>query len=251
MNDDKNFEMILKMLFGIEGGYSNNPNDKGGKTNLGVTQTTFDAWRKLNNRPKASVKTDLTKAEARDLYYNMYWKESGADKLKDPREAMVLFDTAVNSSPEVAKKMFQKSNGNFYSMLDNRKKYYDDIISKNAKQLEFKDGWYSRLKTLENNANQMIKDGIFRPSYYKDVTPFDEGYKGNLNPVGDIPDRESKRNKYQYYRNKAVERGLLKTEHDNQQEIAKSNSLKSSLGFNRKLEDLAPWEIEKLLDKYI
>ncbi len=255
MDDDKNFEMILKMLFGIEGGYSDNPNDKGGKTNLGVTQDTFDAWRKKNNMPKGSVKMDLTKDEAKDIYYNMYWKESGADKLKDPRDAMVLFDTAVNSGPETAKKMFQKSNENFYNMLDKRKEHYDNIISKDASQLEFKDGWYNRLKTLENNANKMIKDGFYKPDYYDEITPFDKGYKGNLNPVGEIPDRDAKRNKYQYNRNKAVEAGIIKSENVEDNGIREPNHSKLSMAsrnpFKRKISDLAPWEIDDLLERYI
>lgn len=103
MNNDKNFEKIVELLFGLEGGYTNHPNDRGGKTNYGVTQDTYNAWRKMNNLPPGSVKTDLTKDEARNIYYNMYWKESGADKYTDPRDAMALFDMAVTSSPYEAK----------------------------------------------------------------------------------------------------------------------------------------------------
>ena len=86
MNNDKNFEKIVELLFGLEGGYNNDSDDKGGATNYGVTQDTFDAWRKMNNLPLASVKNGLTKEEAKNIYYNMYWKESGADKYTDPRD---------------------------------------------------------------------------------------------------------------------------------------------------------------------
>ena len=55
MNNDKNFEKIVELLFGLEGGYNNDSDDKGGATNYGVTQYTFDAWRKMNNLPLASV----------------------------------------------------------------------------------------------------------------------------------------------------------------------------------------------------
>ena len=46
MKYDKNFDKIVEMLLGIEGGYSDNAHDKGGKINFGVTQETFNAWRK-------------------------------------------------------------------------------------------------------------------------------------------------------------------------------------------------------------
>lgn len=212
MNENKNFDEILKILFGIEGGYVNDPDDKGGPTNYGITQNTMDAWRKLNNQPKGSVEKDLNKKEARDIYYNMFWKESGADKYDDPREAMVLFDMAVNSGPQEAKRIFSKSGENFYNMLDERKKYYDNIIERLPEQGKYREGWYNRLNTLENNANKMIEKGFYQPPYYKEKTPFDDGYDGNLKPVGNINNKEAIRNKYQYNRNKAIEKGYIKTE---------------------------------------
>lgn len=217
MNKDKYFDEILKILFGLEGGYVNNIDDKGGATNYGITQNTMNEWRKRNNLPFASVKTDLTKKEARDIYYNMYWKEVGADKFEDPRDAMILFDMAVNSGPQEAKRIFQESNENFYEMLDNRKKYYDNIIKNNPSQEKFKVGWYNRLNLLETNANKMIESGFYQPAYYNEKTPFDDGYKGNLNSVGNIENKEFKRNKYQYNRNKAIQNGYIKPISENQQ----------------------------------
>ena len=40
---DKNFEKIVQLVFGSEGGFSNHPNDRGGRTNYGVTQATYYA----------------------------------------------------------------------------------------------------------------------------------------------------------------------------------------------------------------
>lgn len=187
----------------------------------------------------------------------MYWKESGADKYTDPRDAMALFDMAVNSGPAEAKRVFKQSNENFYEMIDNRRKYYDDNVKHNPRQMEFREGWENRLKDLENNANKMINEGFYTPSYYNEITPFDKGYKGNLQPVGDIPDREAKRNKYQYNRNKAIEKGYIKN-------ISMDNfspDYKSKHGYNlaqngqpyfkRSVDDMAPWEIDELLNRYI
>ena len=52
----ENFEKAMKFVFSIEGGYSDKKNDRGGKTNYGVTQTTYDEYRKSKNLELESVK---------------------------------------------------------------------------------------------------------------------------------------------------------------------------------------------------
>lgn len=42
MVKDEEFEIILKLVLEHEGGKSNHPNDKGGKTNFGITQKSYD-----------------------------------------------------------------------------------------------------------------------------------------------------------------------------------------------------------------
>ncbi len=89
---DKNFEKGVKFVLAREGGYSNHPNDSGGETNKGVTHKTYDAYRKSQGLPTRSVK-DITDKEVKDIYYNNYYKASGADKIKDPKMSTVVFDT--------------------------------------------------------------------------------------------------------------------------------------------------------------
>ncbi len=239
MTSDELFELLLPFIFGNEGGYVNNPNDIGGKTNFGITQNIFNEWRKKQGLPQGDVKTDISKSEAKKIYYNWYWKESGADKLNDPRDAYTLFDFAVNTNPYYAKNKFKESNYNFYTMLENRKKHYENQ-AKQPNLAQFKEVWFNRLKDVENNANKIINEGLWRPDYYNEITPFDKGYNGSLNQVDEnIPDRQNKRNKYQYLRNKAIQDGIIKSDN------------KDSLAFPRKWEDLTPWEKEEMLRRYI
>jgi lysozyme family protein len=46
MENIKLFKKALKFVLKWEGGYGHNPNDKGGATNKGITQYTYNAWLK-------------------------------------------------------------------------------------------------------------------------------------------------------------------------------------------------------------
>lgn len=40
----ENFDKMLKFVLLREGGYSNNPNDKGGETNKGITYQIYNSY---------------------------------------------------------------------------------------------------------------------------------------------------------------------------------------------------------------
>ena len=73
MKYDKNFEKIMEYVFKSEGGFSNNKNDRGGRTNFGVTQSTYNYWRKKNGLPQKDVK-GISKDEAMRLYKDEFSK---------------------------------------------------------------------------------------------------------------------------------------------------------------------------------
>ena len=85
----------LNLLLAHEGGWSNHPADKGGATMYGVTQKTYDEWRRRVGRSWQSVRA-ITKDEARELYEQLYWKPAGCDRMPWPI-SYIVFDGAVNS----------------------------------------------------------------------------------------------------------------------------------------------------------
>lgn len=100
-----NFPPSLKEVLKHEGGYVNHPKDPGGATNKGITQKTYDAYRKSKGQPARTVK-EITDAEVSDCYRRDYWnvisldgRESGVD--------LCLFDLSVNSGPGKAKQLDQ------------------------------------------------------------------------------------------------------------------------------------------------
>ena len=97
-----NFEQAFELLIKHEGGFSNNPDDKGGATMYGVTEAVA-----RQNGYTGPMK-DLTLEYAKVLYRKMYWDAVRADEL--PAEVrFTVFDAAVNSGVNRAIKWLQQA----------------------------------------------------------------------------------------------------------------------------------------------
>lgn len=132
-----------------EGGYSNHPQDKGGKTMYGVTEAVYHAWLKKNNKPKKDVRY-ITHAEADAIYLQEYWNPSNCENLAAGVDLSV-YDGSVNSGVGRSRKWLLASIGSD----DHRvtiKKYNAARLSfmKSLKIWEtFKNGWSGRVARCE------------------------------------------------------------------------------------------------------
>ena len=91
MSFEQSFRHVLKW----EGGWTNDPRDPGGATNLGIIQSEYNAYRKRNGRALQSVRF-ISMAEAEDIYKHEYWDVMHCDDL-NPGVANAVFDSGVNS----------------------------------------------------------------------------------------------------------------------------------------------------------
>ena len=71
-NNKDLFKKALSFVLKWEGGYVNNPNDRGGATNKGITQNTYNSYLQSKGRPTKDVRY-ITDAEVEDIYYSRYW----------------------------------------------------------------------------------------------------------------------------------------------------------------------------------
>ena len=149
---DEDFNKMMKHIYKTEGGFVDNKNDLGGRTNKGITQKTFDAYNKKMNRPLKDVK-DITFDEADEIYYKEYYKASGADKIKDKNLAYLHYDSAINHGVGRAKQFLEKSEGDFDKYMQIRNGFYDEIVKKKSENKEFQNGWMNRIKRI-----QKVKD---------------------------------------------------------------------------------------------
>ena len=140
------YTQALHFVLNKEGGFVDDPDDKGGATNKGVTQGTYDAYRKTHKKPMQTVK-NITDVEVSDIYYNNYWLAAGCDKMT-PAFAVISFDTAVNMGVGRVKEFMQAaeytSTDKF--LLARIGKYVE--FAQSGNQAKFLLGWLNRVFSL-------------------------------------------------------------------------------------------------------
>jgi lysozyme family protein len=93
----ENFPISLQATLKWEGGYVNDPRDPGGSTYEGVTQTTYNLFRRNRDLPIRSV-VSMDHAERDEIYKTKYWDMANCDDLAAGVD-LLSFDIAVNSGP--------------------------------------------------------------------------------------------------------------------------------------------------------
>jgi len=161
---DSNFNVALQLILRFEGGYVNDPADKGGETNKGIIKKVYDAYRTSIGKPIQSVK-NISDEEVKDIYYKNYWLAAKCDKLPVDVDT-VHFDAAVNCGPTQAAKFLQRSIGVnadgvvgdttlakvnsmsskvvVKSYVSSRIDFYIDLVIKDVTQVKFLKGWIRR-----------------------------------------------------------------------------------------------------------
>lgn len=116
------FAAAVKHLLGIEGGHVNDPADRGGETNFGISLRFLAAEGAFDEDGDGKADFDLdmdgdidgedirklTKAEAVFLYHRCFWARAQAEIFPEPLGEM-LFDQAVNGGLVAARKLLQRA----------------------------------------------------------------------------------------------------------------------------------------------
>lgn len=165
------FYKALPFVLDAEGGLADDPDDRGGLTNYGVTQRTYDDWRRSVGQPPRSV-VEIELGEAHAIYHQNYWLAGKCDALPWP-VSRAHFDACVNHGPKTAIMILQRAldvddDGDFgpktmhaadladvYDLMDRllweRLAVYADI-AKVGNQRKFLRGWLLRVIRLRRLA---------------------------------------------------------------------------------------------------
>jgi lysozyme family protein len=98
------FDTAFATLLKHEGGFSDHPDDPGGKTRYGITEAVAREVGYRGNMEELPI--DL----ARRIYFDRYWTPCRADDLPGPLR-YPMFDAAVNSGVRAAVKWLQRAVG--------------------------------------------------------------------------------------------------------------------------------------------
>lgn len=98
-------EQFLNELIQREGGYVNNPADRGGATKYGITEAVA-----RQNGYKGNMK-DLPLETAKAIYKKQYWTQPRFDQVNEINTAVAeeLLDTGVNCGTGFAKPLLQRA----------------------------------------------------------------------------------------------------------------------------------------------
>lgn len=185
-NPSRAFDAALPLILRLEGGFANDPDDPGGRTMRGVTQRTYDSWRRARRLGPADVR-EITDEELRSIYLRNYWQEARCDLVAEshPKVALCLFDAAVNAGVRVAGRHLQEAIGAapvdgwigpitiaklrrtpeaeaLARMLDRRARFYKSLAAQRPPLRKFLDGWLARLRHIARKTGAPITPAFAR-----------------------------------------------------------------------------------------
>lgn len=170
------WERAIAFTLRWEGGYVNNPADRGGPTNRGITQGTLSSAYASGIVKHNNIK-ELTKTEAMAIYKARFWAPYDWGRYGEPVD-MIMFDMAVNHGMGNAARIAQRAcaslgafvviDGKWGSqtrealyklawksalalskmLLVKRLNFYDAIIAARPNQKRFRNGWRNRTFAL-------------------------------------------------------------------------------------------------------
>ena len=102
------FTNALDVVLNEEGGFSNDPKDPGGMTNLGVTARN---WAAYTGKPATeAIMRALRRVDVQPFYKTEYWDKVAGDQLPIAL-ALAAFDFGVNEGPKTAVGILQAAIG--------------------------------------------------------------------------------------------------------------------------------------------
>ena len=170
------FKKFLDYIFEVEGGFTDDENDRGGKTNWGITEEEAREFGYTGDM------RNLTKDFAKNIYLKKYYLGNKLDKIKNDKVALSIFDWAVNSGGKgikkaqivankfgtnliidgiVGNKTLEAINGiNPEAFLKEYHKmqrtFYENLAAKDSTQEGFLKGWLNRVEIKEKYIEKVM-----------------------------------------------------------------------------------------------
>lgn len=170
------FEKIFNYILKVEGGYTNDKYDAGGKTTWGIIE---------EEARKHGYKGDMrhfSKDNAKEIYFKDYYKKNRLVEIEDPRVQLSVFDWNVNSG-EWGLVYFQRALNSLGANLvedgiigsktieaankykgedvlkiyhEKQRQYYKNLAKRKPSQKKFLKGWLNRVDKKEKYIEEVF-----------------------------------------------------------------------------------------------
>lgn len=147
MSEKELFKKALAFVLKWEGGFVDDPDDKGGTTNKGITQNTYNAYLKQKGLPQKSVK-NITQSEVEAIYYSRYWIAAKCNTMTK-QFAVLAFDTAVNMGVGRVSQFLKAAEYKFPEKFISAREAKYREFAQYGNQKKFLNGWLNRLNALK------------------------------------------------------------------------------------------------------
>lgn len=170
------FNKFLAYIFEVEGGFTDDENDRGGATNFGITEEEAREFGYTGDMQ------NLTKDFAKNIYLKKYYLGNKLNKITDDRVALSIFDWAVNSGGKGIKKaqiVANKFGANLIidGIIGNKtleainaidpeaflkeyhemqRTFYKNLAAKDPSQEGFLKGWLNRVEIKEEHIEKVM-----------------------------------------------------------------------------------------------
>ena len=173
---DDRFKKFLDYIFEVEGGYTDDKNDRGGKTTWGITEE------EARDFGYTGDMQNLTKDFAKNIYLKKYYFGNKLDKVKNDKVALSIFDWAVNSGGKgikkaqivankfganliidgiIGKKTLEAINAidpaaflkEYHEM---QRTFYKNLAARDSSQEGFLKGWLNRVEIKEEHIEKVM-----------------------------------------------------------------------------------------------
>lgn len=192
---EADINLLAPKILKWEGGYANDPVDRGGATNMGVTIGTATGYYKKGaknfdkNGDGRITPEDIKALTKDDFIYVLrkFWDHCRADEINNQSIAEIIVDWAWGSGPGTAMKklsavlglksstkmtdeMLAKINGwqpqeeLFNKIWHAREDHFNGIVSNNPSQRKFIKGWMRRLKSYTFDGKEVAPSSQQQPT---------------------------------------------------------------------------------------
>ena len=146
----------INVILESEGGYTDDPQDPGGKTNFGLSQRSY---------PDIDIR-ELTKEAAIEIYYKDYWIPMNVQPIPIDELTLHVFDHGINTGQKIAVRLLQRLvgvsddgyigeitlkgiddyTGNIVDeYIKRRKLFYVTLVQNKPELRKFLKGWLNRI----------------------------------------------------------------------------------------------------------